>query len=100
MKPNGSLHGIDQSVEKVLQNLKLTGFSNITQNSPNGDFTAQKPNFEVGSSSKLSFGGNKAAVWSISDSLVDDQVELVNEDDLLDEDDLIKPAAESLRGTV
>nr|CAG4635114.1 EOG090X0FGQ [Alona affinis] len=96
LKPTGSFHGREQLMEKVLQNLKLTGFSNIIENS-GIEFSAQKPNFEVGSSSKLSFGGNKAAVWSLTDSLVDDQVELVNEDDLLDEDDLIKPTAESLK---
>ena len=59
-------------------------------------FSAHKPAFEVGSSSQLSFA--KPAVWSLSDSLVDDQVELVDEDDLLDADDFNKPDAESLRG--
>lgn len=62
-------------------------------------FIAQKPTFEVGSSSKLSFGTtSKAAVWSLSDSLVDEEVELISEDDLLEEKDLVKPAAESLKG--
>ena len=78
--------------------MKLTGFSNIKSESK-GDITeffAQKPNFEIGSSSQLSFG--KTAVWSLADSLVDDQVELINEDDLLDDDDLLKPTSESLRG--
>nr|CAG4642105.1 EOG090X0FGQ [Eurycercus lamellatus] len=94
LKPKGSLHGQKQSNDKVLSNLKLTGFCNITSD---GDwFTAQKPDFEVGSSSQLSFA-NKSAVWSLSDSLVDDQVELVNENDLLDEDDFIKPEAGSLK---
>jgi len=103
LKPNGLIFGRGENGEKIAQGLKLTGFSSITQG-PLNNFTAQKPNFEVGASSKLSFGStnNKpaAAVWSLSDALVDDQVELVNEDDLLDESDLIKPAAESLKGTI
>jgi hypothetical protein len=52
----------------------------------------------VGTSSKLSFA--KPSVWTLSDALVDDEIELINEDDLLDESDLIKPAAESLRGNL
>nr|CAG4638107.1 EOG090X0FGQ [Chydorus sphaericus] len=99
LKPNGLLFGRGENSEKIAQDLKLTGFSSITRG-PLNNFTAQKPNFEIGASSKLSFGStNKpaAAVWSLSDALVDDQVELVNEDDLLDESDLIKPAAESLK---
>ena len=100
LKPNGMLHATEKSPSKTCSNLKLTGFKNIVEilsaTDGNLKFTAQKPAFEVGSSSQLSF--SKPAVWSLSDSLVDDQVELVNEEDLLDEDDLIKPDAESLKG--
>ena len=78
--------------------MKLTGFSKIDSKYKGEivEFSAHKPNFEVGASSQLSFG--KTAVWSLSDSLVDDQVELINEDDLLDDNDLLKPTSESLKG--
>jgi len=72
------------------------------------------PEFEVGSSMKLSFADKvaekrkakeaanavpvkaKAAVWSMDD-LDDDDVELVDSDQLLGEDDLAKPDPASLR---
>nr|CAG4642852.1 EOG090X0FGQ [Evadne anonyx] len=97
LKPNGVLYANVQNDTTLNSNLKLTGFSQIKSESKGDvvEFSAQKPNFEVGASSQLSFG--KAAVWSLADSLVDDQVELINEDDLLDDDDLLKPSSESLR---
>ncbi|XP_046458104.1 anamorsin homolog [Daphnia pulex] len=95
MKPSGIVCGKELTDLKISANLKLAGFCNITVDSSNSIFSAQTPNFEVGSSSKLSFA--KPSVWTLSDALVDDQVELINEDDLLDESDLIKPDAESLR---
>merc|ERR1712071_146039 len=97
LKPNGILHANDKNSSGLSSNLKLTGFSNINSQEKEVllQFSAQKPNFEVGASSQLSFG--KTAVWSLANSLVDDQVELINEDDLLDDDDLLKPSSESLR---
>ena len=74
------------------------------------------PEFEVGSSMKLSFANKiaekrkakeaanavpvkaKAAVWSIDDDIDDDDVELVDSDQLLGEEDLAKPDPASLRG--
>ena len=97
MKPNGILFAIEKIDNKFEVNLKLAGFSNIKSELAENSFSVQKPNFEVGSSAKLSFA--QPAVWALgSNDLVDEQVELINEDDLLDESDLIKPAAESLRG--
>ena len=98
LKPNGVLYATEKNQAKTTSNLKLTGFHNIVEFNVNNvaRFSAHKPAFEVGSSSQLSFA--KPAVWSLSDSLVDDQVELVDEDDLLDADDFNKPDAESLRG--
>lgn len=76
--------------------------------------TGVKPNFETGSSQRLSFAkkvedkkaaGNSAAaaakkaVWSLDDDEEDGDVELVDPDTLIDEDDLKKPDAASLRGT-
>nr|SVE76700.1 EOG090X0FGQ [Daphnia longispina] len=95
MTPCGIVCGKELSDLRISSNLKLAGFCNITFDSSNSIFSAQTPNFEVGTSSKLSFA--KPSVWTLSDALVDDEIELINEDDLLDESDLIKPAAESLR---
>ncbi|XP_005090515.1 anamorsin homolog [Aplysia californica] len=69
---------------------------------------AQKPAYEVGSSSQLKLpfkpkpkpkvDDNVAKVWSLNSSdLMDADVDLVNEDDLLDEDDLKKPDPASLK---
>ena len=77
MKPNGTLFAKEKDDLKVSANLKLTGFCNIVPESSNNIFSAQKPNFEVGASSRLSFA--QPAVWSLSDGLVDDQIELINE---------------------
>lgn len=61
---------------------------------------SEKPNYEVGSSSKLSFAKNTAkkdaiaAAWTLDD----DDGELINQDDLLDEEDKVKPDPSTLRG--
>lgn len=58
----------------------------------------EKPNYEIGSSAKLSFAKKPAVdvkkVWKID---VDDDEEMIDADDLLDEEDKQKPAPESLR---
>jgi len=97
LKPNGVFYANEKNGSTLSSNLKLTGFSKIDSKYKGEivEFSAHKPNFEVGASSQLSFG--KTAVWSLSDSLVDDQVELINEDDLLDDNDLLKPTSESLK---
>jgi len=97
LKPNGSLFASGKSDTALESNLKLTGFSKISSKSKGDiiEFSACKPNFEIGASSQLSFG--KTATWSLADNLVDDQVELIDEDDLLDDSDLLKPTSESLR---
>lgn len=67
------------------------------------DIFAEKPNYNVGSAVKLSFGKaqstNKsaAAVWKLTDDGDDD--DLINEDDLLDENDKIKPNPTDLKGS-
>ena len=59
LKPNGMLHATEKSPSKTCSNLKLTGYKNIVEilsaTDGNLKFTAQKPAFEVGSSSQLSF---------------------------------------------
>ncbi|XP_055890486.1 anamorsin homolog isoform X2 [Biomphalaria glabrata] len=116
--------------EKFISLLKLAGFVNISQPrevSLDDDeklelkqkfesqtesviirLEAQKPSYEVGSSSqlKLAFKSKPAAkvddkvakVWALNSSdLLDDNVDLVNQDDLLDENDLKKPDPASLK---
>ena len=73
----------------------------------------ETPNFEAGSSQMLSFAKNvqnkrqttpvtastaeKTAIWSL-DNLDDDEVDLIDPDTLIDDQDLKKPEASSLRG--
>lgn len=60
----------------------------------------QKPNYEVGSAAKLSFlpkadnKGSISAAWKIDS----DGEEIVDADDLLDDDDKVKPDPTSLKG--
>lgn len=61
----------------------------------------EKPNYEVGSSMKLSFGKKQPAqatqkIWKL-DMDDDGDDEMINADDLLDEEDKKKPDDESLR---
>ncbi|XP_059613409.1 anamorsin homolog [Phlebotomus argentipes] len=77
--------------------LKTSGFVNVRKNASHV-FVAEKPNYEVGSSVKLSFATKKptAAVWKLDDD-EDEEAEVINEDDLLDESDKKKPDEASLR---
>ncbi|KAK9295185.1 hypothetical protein QLX08_010429 [Tetragonisca angustula] len=97
-----------QSVyDKRVSNLKLTGFKvkeqesfdtkqlkglllNIYNDIDNiCEVVAEKPSFEIGSSVTLNLSEKKSSnVWKL-DTSVDE--ELINEDDLLDENDIIKP---------
>ncbi|XP_012523572.1 anamorsin homolog [Monomorium pharaonis] len=54
---------------------------------------ASKPPFEVGSSVPLSFTKKHTNVWKLDDPVEED---LIDEDELLDESDLVKPDASSL----
>jgi len=144
LKPNGTLllreivleNSATRSSALVTSSLKLAGLVNITQSEVTTgtdrelisqelgtkdswtlvEFKGHKPNFEVGSSSKLSFTINStnkgpadvAKVWSVSPSEDVAKVwslsacdaveeELVDQDLLLDEEDLKKPDPASLR---
>lgn len=97
LKPSGILYGRDKSLQSIQTHLTLAGFCNITLSSEDPtSFLASKPSFEMGSSSKLSFA--KPSVWTLSNSLKDEEVELIDQDELLEDSDFLKPAAESLRG--
>lgn len=64
---------------------------------------SEKPNYEIGSSSKLKLSFAKKPsieakkVWKIDMDDDDEDEEMINADDLLDEEDKQKPDQESLR---
>ncbi|XP_078482875.1 anamorsin homolog [Ciona intestinalis] len=116
LKPQGKVYVKNKNAgSSTTSTLKLSGFINIVEagltESSTGDAASQilvgeKPHFEVGSSSKLSFAKKKTAqeenaktVWNLSAmDMNDDDVELINDDDLLEEEDLVVPDATSLKG--
>lgn len=61
------------------------------------DIAAEKPNYEVGSSAKLSFAKPATNAWKLDD---DEDNDLIDADDLLDEDDKAKPDPAELKGTI
>ncbi|XP_071564188.1 anamorsin homolog [Temnothorax nylanderi] len=71
-------------------NLLLKVYSDIKEV---GTVSASKPSFEVGSSIPLSFAKKATNVWKLDDPVEED---LIDEDELLDESDLVKPDASSL----
>lgn len=100
LKPNGKLYlaSIFGTPEVFQQELKLSGFINVSINKEDGTLTSQKPNYETGSAIMLSFAkkdGKTPSVWKVNG---DGDEELIDEDDLLDEEDKKKPDPESLRG--
>lgn len=99
VKPKGKVVFKDDSAnpDATLSNLLLSGFINILSSDGNV-FVGEKPNYEIGSAAKLSFGGNKAkvaAVWKLD--VDDEEDERIDADELLDDEDKVKPSAESLR---
>lgn len=64
------------------------------------ELSAEKPNYEVGSAAKLSFAKKPAAVWKLGDDDDDEDNELINADDLLDEEDKVKPDPTNLKGKI
>lgn len=97
LKPIGTV--ILKDTTELSSSLKLNGFLNVTKV---GDvYTAEKPNFEVGSKAPLKLGGN-SGVWKLDETVEaawsggkDDDI--IDSDQLLDEDDLKKPDEQSLR---
>nr|XP_033321441.1 anamorsin homolog [Megalopta genalis] len=74
-----------------LKNLLLDVYKDIDDVS---EIIAEKPSFEIGSSVSLNFGQAKPNIWKL-DSAAEE--ELINEDDLLDEIDVLKPEVSSLK---
>lgn len=101
-KPKGKAVFKDAGgAETIRANLLLSGFINIASAEGNV-YIAEKPNYEIGSAAKLSLGGgaNKAkvaAVWKLDLDDDGEAEERIDEDELLDEEDKVKPSAESLR---
>lgn len=102
LKPKGFLLAAEKSQPASALNteLKLNGFLNVNQ-IESGDlasFYAEKPNFELGSASKLKFASKppaqatetKPKVWQFSANDIQED-DLINTDDLLDDLDLKKP---------
>ncbi|XP_058057217.1 anamorsin homolog [Anopheles bellator] len=100
LKPKGKAVFKDDAVtsaESARANLLLAGFINVVA-SENNVFVAEKPSYEVGSASKLSFANKSkvAAVWKL-DAGDDEGEERIDDEELLDEEDKTKPTPESLR---
>lgn len=101
LKPQGRIAITTTDTDQIVENLKLAGF--VRTAVQNGEVVSEKPNYEVGSAAKLSFGKNAAskqaiaAVWKL-DQDDDEQEEIINADDLLDEEDKIKPDPSTLKG--
>ncbi|XP_068618594.1 anamorsin homolog [Battus philenor] len=98
LKPSGRLILKDEL--DITSALKLNGFVNVTKGADNL-YTADKPNFEVGSKVSLKLG-QKPAVWKLDDTVEEvwsgaNDDDIIDADQLLDEDDLKKPDKQSLR---
>ncbi|XP_060644516.1 anamorsin homolog [Drosophila nasuta] len=97
LKPSGKLHLIAYigTAASLLQEIKLSGFINCSEDSEANTLTAEKPGYETGSSARLSFAKKSSGVnvWKISG----DDEELIDEEGLLDEEDKQKPDPAGLR---
>jgi len=83
--------------DELMSRLTLTGFINVQFDEAKNYVISEKPNYETGSKTKLSFGKKPdatAKVWKLD---VDEDGEMIDADDLLDEEDKQKPTPESLR---
>ncbi|CAK8696025.1 anamorsin homolog [Clavelina lepadiformis] len=111
VKPGGRIviRFAEADFSDVSSTLKLSGFVNIQQDK-DGFVFGEKPSFEVGSSLKLKKAikpttpldkntvSEAKKVWSLSAmDMNDDDVDLIDDNSLLNEDDLIKPDAASLK---
>lgn len=113
LKPNGCLTVRTTDASTAQSNLKLAGFTSVSEpknanltdeqkrnlTDPVVEVTCNKPEFEVGSAMKLSFAKPPEAkstngTWNID---LDDDIDLADPDDLLTEEDLARPDPASLK---
>jgi len=109
VKPNGYFvvreSKGDRTAEKLKSALTMAGFTNITESQPTEDVSqmqCQKPNFEVGKSSKLKLNFAKktdkpavSKVWTLSDA--SDDVEIIDSDALLGAEDFARPDLSAIK---
>ncbi len=79
--------------------LKLSGFVNVVQGEITGElasFAAQKPAYDVGATASIKLRP-RPAVPVVAATASGDDDELIDEDALLDDSDLVRPAAETLQ---
>lgn len=100
LKPNGYLilreSQMDRTTSKLKTALTLSGLVNIAQIQDTDNIVeiqCQKPNFEVGKSSRLPLSfANKTPKSDISKVwTLDDDVDIIDSDALLEKDDLVRP---------
>lgn len=98
LKPNGKLILREPAVnrtadvsEKLAANLTLSGFVNtqISNVSDQVQVSSAKPSWEVGAASSIQLKKKAKSAWSVD---AHDNSELLDEDKLLDESDLVRPA--------
>ncbi|KAF0299981.1 Anamorsin [Amphibalanus amphitrite] len=105
LRPGGELLMRDARGEAAARRLTLAGYTGAAARAELGGYCcARKPDFEVGSSAPLKLNlptsapPAAAAVWTLSgQDALDDDLDLVDEDELLDEEDKLKPDPASLR---
>jgi len=98
LKPSGKLIYVHSSSEGMLNSVILGGFQNGSEMKADAGryiVCCEKPSFKVGASAPLKFASasNVKKVWTLDEDLDD----IVNEDDLLAEEDKIKPDKELLK---
>lgn len=100
LKPKSQLITVSSAQSSLLSNLRVNGFVNLVQTKIDDQyelFVAEKPNFEVGASSRLKFAKpvsnsavEKPKFWQFNSRDIADD-DLINTNELLDESDLKKP---------
>lgn len=96
LKPGGKLiiNADSSNVNDIKLKLVTNGLVNVKFTEPH--IQAFKPKYEVGSSEQIKIQKKLNTVWKL-DNTLDDGDELIDPDTLLDEEDLKKPDADTLR---
>jgi len=99
LKPSGKLIYARSTSEGMVNSVTLGGFQNpseIKEESGRYVMSCEKPSFKVGSSAPLKFGSSSSKVKKVW-TLDEDQDDIINEDELLAEEDKLKPDKELLK---